>query len=169
MLVSSSSYTFFVCMDNSNGLLTRLGAAILSHHVDEFTLVSAFFLFSIGCLNILVGLIWREKVKTRRSLTAWKDRADDVLPTRAVSKLDKFSRSGTVTSSTERSGYGFGRQGEKAAALKGTCACVCVVSTDNFWGCLGFLISTPSETLPRYASKPSRASSPVFSSSATAI
>ncbi|KIJ93894.1 hypothetical protein K443DRAFT_643345 [Laccaria amethystina LaAM-08-1] len=27
-------------------------AVILSHRVDRFTLVSAFFLFSIGCLNV---------------------------------------------------------------------------------------------------------------------
>ena len=31
-----------------------IGAAVLSHHVDDFSLVSAFFLFALGCLNILV-------------------------------------------------------------------------------------------------------------------
>lgn len=31
-----------------------IGAAILSHKVDDFALVAAFFLFAIGCLNILV-------------------------------------------------------------------------------------------------------------------
>lgn len=31
-----------------------IGAAVLSHHVDDFALVSAFFLFSLGCLNILI-------------------------------------------------------------------------------------------------------------------
>ena len=31
-----------------------LGAAVLSHHVDDFALVSAFLLFSVGCLNILI-------------------------------------------------------------------------------------------------------------------
>jgi len=149
-----------------------LGAAILSHHVDKFTLVSAFFLFSVGCLNILVGLIWREKVKSRRSITAWKDRAKDLLPTRAVTGVEKgmefgrsvFSqhtgtteeddesttRSGSVSSTTKAS-LGFGRQGEKAAELK------------------GYLLSRPAETLPRYAPKPnggSRASSPTVMSSA---
>jgi len=153
-----------------------LGAAILSHHVDEFTLFSAFFLFSIGCLNILVGLIWREKVKSRRSITAWKERAKDVLPTRALNIAEKgmefgrnhvfshhtgasdetdggASRSGSV-SSTDKSGYGFGRQGEKAANLK------------------GFILSRPTETLPKYApgrNGGSRASSPVFSNSATVV
>lgn len=134
-----------------------LGAAILSHHVDEFTLVSAFFLFSIGCLNMLVGLIWREKVKTKRSLTTWKEGTKDILPTRAVGSLkysgdneDGMDRSASVTS-TSKAGYGFGRQGEKAAGLK------------------GFMITRPAETLPRYAPKPSRASSPVFASSAIAV
>jgi hypothetical protein len=65
----------------------RIGAAILSHHVNSFTLVSAFFLFSIGCLHMFVGLIFREKVKPRRSITAWKERAKDVLPAPAVSAL----------------------------------------------------------------------------------
>jgi len=66
-----------------------IGAAILSHHVNDFTLVSAFFLFSIGCLHMLVGLILREKVKPRRSLTAWKERAKDVLPPTVVAGFEK--------------------------------------------------------------------------------
>jgi len=123
-----------------------LGAAILSHHVDTFTLVSAFFLFSLGCVNILVGLIWREKGKSRRSITAWKERAKDVLPTRAVDGLEKgidFGRSvfaqhtrNDSVSSTAKSGFGFGRQGEKAAALK------------------GFSLGQPEPTLPKYAPSP---------------
>jgi hypothetical protein len=53
--------------------------------------------------------------------------------------------------------YGFGNKGEKAAGLK------------------GFLITKPLETLPRYAPKPSgqesgsRAGSPTFNSSTTAV
>ena len=31
-----------------------IGAAVLSHHVDDFALVSAFFLFAISCLNMLL-------------------------------------------------------------------------------------------------------------------
>jgi len=147
-----------------------LGAAILSHHIDTFTLVSAFFLFSIGCLNILVGLIWREKVKVKRSFTAWKERAKDVLPTRAVNGVEKgmefgryvyshhtgdsnTSRSASV-SSIEKSGLGFGRQGEKAANLK------------------GFLISKPAETAPKYAATRAgvlRASSPAPSTTPTVV
>ncbi|KAJ2935337.1 hypothetical protein H1R20_g1757, partial [Candolleomyces eurysporus] len=50
------------------GLIQMLiGAAILSHRVDTFTLVAAFFLFSIGCLNVLLGLIFREGAKSKSS------------------------------------------------------------------------------------------------------
>ena len=31
-----------------------IGAAVLSHHVDDFSLVSAFFLFAIACINMLL-------------------------------------------------------------------------------------------------------------------
>jgi len=132
-----------------------IGAAILSHHVDTFTLVSAFFLFSIGCLNIVVGLIWRESAKAKRSVTSWREHAKSALPTHVagvdvrpivsngppsfVSSMwsgndEKVKRADTGSST--KSGYGFGRQGEKAAALK------------------GYLISKPVESLPRYAPKP---------------
>jgi hypothetical protein len=98
----------------------------LSHHIDKFTLVSAFFLFSIGCLNIFVGLIWREKAKSLRSVTSWK--AEDGLPSSLANGMrhqkvfshdeETASRSASL-SSTTKTGYGFGRQGEKAAGLKG--------------------------------------------------
>lgn len=58
-----------------------IGASILSHHVNEFALVSAFFLFAVGCLNILAGLIFREKSKTRRALKPQEPSLKDfVLP-----------------------------------------------------------------------------------------
>ncbi|KAF9065710.1 hypothetical protein BDP27DRAFT_1549490, partial [Rhodocollybia butyracea] len=40
---STSALGIFQCL---------IGAHILSHHVDEFTLVSAFFLLSLGCLTL---------------------------------------------------------------------------------------------------------------------
>lgn len=124
----------------------RLGAAVLSHHVDEFSLVSAFFLFSIGCLNILLGLIFREKAKPRRALRAWKE-TDDVLPRTSLrsgprpflasassgssalnpvapwgdEKGADAARSGTLLG--QKSGMGFGRQGEKAALARGEPPC----------------------------------------------
>jgi len=122
-----------------------LGAAILSHHVDDFALVSAFFLFSIGCLNIFLGLVFREKAKAKRSVTSWRDQAKSVLPPpvrRAASSAstlygpatsEKKGLSGLGRLSGRFAGYGFGRQGEKEAGKK------------------GFLISKPVEALPRYA------------------
>jgi hypothetical protein len=120
----------------------RLGATILSHHVDTFALVSSWFLFTLGCINILLGLVFREKVKERRSIFAWRERAKDVLPPVNVAgvrvdPIDAAERaavfvrekgwlsranSGTTAIGNEadsKSGLGFGRQGEKAAALGG--------------------------------------------------
>ncbi|KAJ2934767.1 hypothetical protein H1R20_g2324, partial [Candolleomyces eurysporus] len=157
------------------GLIQMLiGAAILSHRVDTFTLVAAFFLFSIGCLNVLLGLIFREGAKSKRSVTSWREHAKSALPTH-VGPLDvrpmvnagsqfMSSQKGTPFSSPfaaspatfvthmhtgstmshgthpsedgrlpEKNSFGFGRQGEKAAAMK------------------GFLISKPIESLPKYA------------------
>ncbi|KAK7039231.1 hypothetical protein VNI00_010136 [Paramarasmius palmivorus] len=144
------------------GLIQGLiGAAILSHRVDTFTLVAAFFLFSVGCLNVLLGLIFRQSAKSKRSVTSWRDHAKSALPTHVgpidvrpvmnagppsfVSNIfgggDEKDRQSTAsrsdsTASSFKAGYGFGRQGEKAAAMK------------------GYFISKPIESLPRYAPKP---------------
>ncbi|KAJ7291493.1 hypothetical protein C8J57DRAFT_1008033, partial [Mycena rebaudengoi] len=40
------------------------------HHVDDLTLVAAFFFFSIGCLNMLFGLIFCKGAKTKHSHVA---------------------------------------------------------------------------------------------------
>jgi len=100
-----------------------IGAAVLSHHVDDFSLVSAFFVFSIGCLNMFFGLVFRASAKSKRSILSWREEKKSVLPQSDVSTL----ASGKV-------GYGFGRQGEKAAAWNGYPK-----------------ISAPMEALPRYA------------------
>jgi hypothetical protein len=131
-----------------------IGAAVLSHHVDDFALVSAFFLFSIGCLNILAGLIFRESAKSKRSITSWRDHAKSVLPTHVagVDVRPVMTGASSLFRSAEKdaeparhsdssfAGYGYGRQGEKAAAMK------------------GFLLSKPLESLPRYAPKPTASS-----------
>jgi len=152
-----------------------IGATILSHHVDDFTLASAFLLFSVGCLNMLLGLIFRESGKTKRSISVWRAEKSNVLPT-PQDDPSAFSRSRSFRSSLfggrkadptefgvmrEKSNYGFGRQGEKQAGLK------------------GFLISKPVESLPRYATRPASESSltsmqkgpdaPMFRSSPTAL
>lgn len=100
-----------------------IGAAVLSHHVDDFSLVSAFFLFSIGCLNMLFGLIFRASAKSKRSILSWREEKKSVLPHSDISSL-----------AGSKIGYGFGRQGEKAAARNGYPT-----------------ISAPIESLPRYA------------------
>jgi len=127
-----------------------LGAAILSHHVDEFSLVAAFFLFAIGCLNMLAGLIFRQSAKSKRSVTSWREHAKSALPTH-VAGVDirpvataAPSFVSSVFKSDEKApgdtaGHGFGLAGERAAGLK------------------GYLISRPLESLPRYAPKRSPA------------
>lgn len=115
-----------------------IGATILSHHVDDFTLVAAFFLFAIGCLNMFLGLIFREGAKQKRSLTFWKSKdasksgllpsTHDLRPQFArpvsgfVSSL--FNGNNEKNSEPERqqaasTGFGFGKKGEKSAGLKG--------------------------------------------------
>ncbi|KAJ7706932.1 hypothetical protein B0H17DRAFT_856890, partial [Mycena rosella] len=128
-----------------------IGAQILSHHVDDFTLVSAFFLFSIGCLNMLLGLIFREGAKAKRSLRAPRQPktqgiiAADIRPQFPAAPQyasyanekgadDVSFATWKSTDSTNKAAYGFGRQGEKAAGLR------------------GFLLQRPEESLPRYAS-----------------
>ncbi|KAJ6508840.1 hypothetical protein C8R45DRAFT_968967 [Mycena sanguinolenta] len=121
-----------------------LGAAILSHHVDEFSLVAAFFLFAIGCLNQFAGLIFRESAKSKRSITSWREHSKNVLPTHVagVDIRPVAAAAPSFVSSVFKNekpqeepkvGQGFGRQGERAAGLK------------------GYLISKPVESLPRYA------------------
>lgn len=125
-------------------------------------------------MNVLLGLIFRESAKAKRSVTSWREQAKNVLPTpvqqglgaaKAVSshlgvwpsspskpnEVDEKKKLGHIfgdslsskhsvetnggTGGLKRdfSGMGFGRQGEKAAGLK------------------GFLIAKPVESLPRYA------------------
>ncbi|KAF7340258.1 hypothetical protein MVEN_01944600 [Mycena venus] len=123
-----------------------IGAQILSHHVDEFTLVSAFFVFSIGCLNILLGLIFREDAKTKRSLRGKLDAnkgiiAPQMVPTASVTPpfafagdADAVSFASWKASDMAKAAYGFGRQSEKAAGLRDV------------------EIAHPEENLPRYPS-----------------
>jgi len=138
-----------------------ISTQILSHHVDEFTLVSAFFLFALGCLNMLLGLIFRESAKAKRSISSWRAEVKGVLPTSQdnrppfvnnnstsaafsspsekepyVMRQDTTASDNRSWRSTEKAGYGFGRQGEKSAALR------------------GFILQKPSESLPRYMTPP---------------
>ncbi|KAJ7759033.1 hypothetical protein B0H14DRAFT_2974871 [Mycena olivaceomarginata] len=98
-----------------------LGAAILSHHVDEFSLVAAFFLFAIGLPQHARGpYLPRNALPTHVA-------GVDVRPIATAAPVEKPQEEPKI-------GNGFGRQGERAAGLK------------------GFLISKPIESLPRYGS-----------------
>jgi len=133
-----------------------ISTQILSHHVDDFTLVAAFFLFALGCVNMLLGLIFRESAKDKRSITSWRAESKGVLPTHTKNGAvfvnaspayitrqysgeneKEFRRPDSAEfgswKSSEKAGYGFGRQGEKAAGLR------------------GFILQKPAESLPRYA------------------
>lgn len=110
-----------------------IGATVLSHHVDDFTLVAAFFLFALGCLNMLLGLVFREKAKEKRSIMSWRAEAKGVLPSHrdmrptfarpaSASFMNSMFKGGNDHAQPEefgQKGHGFGRQGEKAAGLKG--------------------------------------------------
>ncbi|TEB39670.1 hypothetical protein FA13DRAFT_1618672 [Coprinellus micaceus] len=144
-----------------------IATQILSHHVDDFTLVAAFFLFALGCVNMLLGLIFRQSAKVKRSIRRWRAEKSGVLPTSNkgdasgpygdrpafgtpvtlpgyqtekgyLGQAYGLDRTGSVSSfdSTAKSGMGFGRQGEKAAGLR------------------GFMLQKPEESLPRYVSPP---------------
>lgn len=84
---------------------------------------------------MLLGLIFREKAKTKRSITSWKEQAKGVLPKTsdlrpnfARPRSDYVSRIFTGSSektkvadpeSNASSGAGFGAPGSKQAGLRG--------------------------------------------------
>ncbi|KAJ6456189.1 hypothetical protein C8R45DRAFT_943843 [Mycena sanguinolenta] len=124
-----------------------IGAQILSHHVDEFTLVAAFFAFSIGCLNCLVGLIFRESAKTKRSLRGDAGANKTSIPPFVIASpqtnaapfafagdADAVSYASWKASDMTKAAYGFGRQAEKAAGLRDVA------------------VAHPEDNLPRYPS-----------------
>jgi len=130
-----------------------IGATILSHFVDDFALVTAFFLFSIGCLNILLGLIFGVKAREKRSIRAWRSNDDDVLPpvggkTPAFAPPDVHYISSFFNEKPQpgaTSGRGFGNYADKAGRKDGLKA---------------FKISRPLESLPDYSPPPRRMERP---------
>lgn len=81
---------------------------------------------------MMLGLIFRESARSRRSIAQWRAEAKGVLPTkkdlrpmfaRPASSFvpSLFTRSADKgdNSVNEKTGYGFGTQGEKNAGLKG--------------------------------------------------
>jgi hypothetical protein len=143
---------------------------VLSHYVDTFTLVSAFLVFSVGCLHILLGFIFSSSARAKRSVTSWRDQVDPPLPSYTPGsatprtlgsppslvwgekKAGSSSAPGAGTSAPGKTGMGFGRQAEKAAGLKGLFVRIDISTAMLTLGVLpGFLISKPLESLPRYA------------------
>jgi len=99
-----------------------IGGTVLSHHVREFALVSGFFLFSLGCLNIVIGLILGVAAKTIRSGGMWESDSLVFLPSfsrkgRAPTLDDSVP--GAAPGPSGSSGLGFGKQAEKAASMNG--------------------------------------------------
>lgn len=87
---------------------------------------------------MFLGLIFRESAKEKRSITSWRAEAKGILPTStdnrpvfthaspayvqrsfSVEKDRPDTAEFGTWRSTEKAGYGFGRQGEKAAGLRG--------------------------------------------------
>ena len=160
------TFFFLFCPPNCS-----IGAAVLSHFVDDFALVSAFFLFALGCVNIIVGLIWRSSAKVKRSITSWRELDKHVLPVHATgfsthSNMSSFAeKNGDVVNddalfmnSTGRSGMGFGRQGEKAAATRGMSNPYSFPSDSHLNVLAGFTITPPMESLPKYIPRPGSSS-----------
>ncbi|KAJ3553406.1 hypothetical protein NM688_g3630 [Phlebia brevispora] len=166
-----------------------IAATVLSHHVDDFTLVAAFFLFSIGCLNILLGLIFRGSARGRRSLFSWRNEGKNILPTTDYRPPFARPQSGFVSSlfsgtraddagMPEKRGDGFGAEGERKSRLRGAYRRSLPIQQFAYAPrILGFSIGKPMEAAAKYAKFPgsrtanSRAGTPepLFKSSNTAI
>lgn len=98
-----------------------IGGTVLSHYVREFTLVSGFFLFSVGGLNILIGLVLGVAAKAIRS---GETGDSDSLVLRSPIPRKRRSVSddsvpGAAPGPNHSSGLGFGRRAEKAANMNG--------------------------------------------------
>ncbi|OXG34748.1 hypothetical protein C359_06205 [Cryptococcus neoformans Bt120] len=125
-----------------------IGVQVLSHYCDLFPQVSSWLLFIIGCFNILVGIFFREGAKRKRLIFSWENVSSLTPQTRmAATAWDMVTEKKSLSESSKRSdgltslntsdsgspllpanstapgarfgGFGFGRQGEKAAADRG--------------------------------------------------
>ena len=127
---------------------------------------------------MVLGLIFRQSAKSKRSITSWREHAKGMLPTNRLptkASAPSFVSSVYSTEHTDDAhaapehgaGFGFGRQGERAANLKGASSSCKYPYPYIDLSSSGFLISKPLESLPRYAPKfggspssPSSSSSP---------
>ncbi|KAF8346741.1 hypothetical protein F5887DRAFT_882920 [Amanita rubescens] len=121
---------FFPILGKDFGLgplgLQLIGAAVLSHYVDTFTLDSAFLVFSVGCLHILLGLIFGSSARAKRSVTSWRDQLEPPLPSYSPGSATPRTlgsppslvwgdKKAGGSDSSSGPGMGFERQAEKAA------------------------------------------------------
>ena len=49
-----------------------IGAMILSYHVGKFMLITAFLLFSMGYLDMMLGLVSQQHTKPKHSIPMWR-------------------------------------------------------------------------------------------------
>lgn len=96
-----------------------IGGTVLSHRARKFTLVSGFFLFSTGCLNIVIGLILGVAAKTIRS--GEMEESDSLHFRRPVPRRKQSSifSEGAAPDSSSSPGIEFGKQVENAAGING--------------------------------------------------
>lgn len=127
---------------------------------------------------MFLGLLFRESAKAKRSITSWRAEAKGILPSSVdnrpifvnatpfvgshfsngneklapivMVRQETVSDAAASISSTEKAGYGFGRQGEKAAGLR------------------GFILQKPEESLPRYVSPAPASNASLSRSNSTA-
>jgi len=118
-----------------------IGAQVNSHAVHDFPMVAAFLLFSVGCLNLILALVFGKAIRSHRSILSWRER--DILPrtsadlARAASQSQKTYGSPAWSAASEIFNekpqyrqpsidgykapspvYGFARQGEKPGKFK---------------------------------------------------
>ena len=135
-----------------------IGGTVLSHYVPKLTLVSGFFLFSIGCLNIVIGLVLGVSAKTIRS--GGMQESDSLVfqpsvPHRRPPSLIDDSLPEPAPRPSGSSGLGFGRQAEKAAMMKGSLSLCQHLSFDlllTFWVSSGIQVPRSPPPLPIYSS-----------------
>lgn len=96
--------------------------------------MAGFFLMAVSALNMFIALLAKiedePKDKSWRSIKRWRNRKNqkEDIPLRPLG-LPMHARDAqrmppTIRAEDSRAGFGFGRQGEKAAELKGAQLCL---------------------------------------------
>ncbi|KAG8990070.1 hypothetical protein FRB94_004025 [Tulasnella sp. JGI-2019a] len=154
------------------GIQWITAASILSHHVDDFPLVAGFFLFVIGCFNILLGLVFRDSIKEKRSILSFRNaKAQEMLPTSVrvfgqeirplqTSKGSIFSNGNEKAGGLGRSNTGVtykstDEMGQKTASSRGVGTGYGFARQGEKRAAQnGFFVTRPLDSLPRYHPRP---------------